>query len=290
MTDQPTQRVSSIPAPDAYALPGRPDASSRGQDAYRQAQFLLGPDLELFAEAMNLQLGFFHDAQPSKYRTQPLAAIGALWSRAYLYLQDAMLLVTRGAYVSTIPIVRASTEIVAAQEGLRGGEMDEHQQWLLGALHPDESFKAFDFELGPYFAGGVVARDEVLGAIYRPVCDLCRPNFGATLLQVAPESNNQRLAIAFADAAFHVGWAELLSGWLLALAARQIKVIVDADDIFPVSDERRTQYDDLQRRIDAALVSDDRCRLEEVQHGNDRRYLIHNFRRTSSASPKKILL
>jgi hypothetical protein len=281
--------VSSIPAPDRYVLPGRPDDASR-HDAYRQTQFVLGGDLELFARGMTLQLALFHDAQPSKYRTHELAAIAALWSRTYLMLQDAMLLMARGSYVSAVPLIRAATELMAAQEGLRRGEMNEHHQWLAGAVRPNETFKAFDFELGGYFAGGVLASDEVLGAVYRASADLGRPAFGASLLQVAPESNNQRLAIAFADGAFHLGWAELLLGWLLMLAARQVRVIIDAEGIFPVSDERRAEYAALQAAVDKTLTSVERCRIEEVRDGSDRRYLLHDFRRNPSGSPKKILL
>jgi hypothetical protein len=289
MTNPPTQRVSSIPAPEAYVLPGRPEDASR-HDAYRQTQFLLGSDLDLFARAMNLQLAIFHDCQPSKYRTHELAAIAALWSRTYLLLQDTMLLLARGSYVSVIPMVRAATELMAAQEGLRRGEMPEHHEWLSGTLRPDETFKAYEFALGAYFAGGVLASDEVLGSIYRPASDLARPGFGASLLQVAPESNNQRLAIAFADTSFHLGWGELLMGWLLRLAARQVLVIVDASTIFPVSDERRAGYEALQGDVDRLLDGTERCRIEEVREGSDRRYLVHDFRRNSSGAPKKVLL
>jgi hypothetical protein len=131
----------------------------------------------------------------------------------------------------------------------------------------------------------------LLGSVFRPSGDLARVHFGATLLQVGPESNNTRLAIAFADTSFHLAWAELVLGWLVALATRQVRVIVDsADAIFPVSDEVRASYEDLQRRVNATLARDDRCTLSEVQDGNDRRYLISNFRRASSGAPKKILL
>jgi hypothetical protein len=196
----------------------------------------------------------------------------------------------RGSYPSTLPLVRSACELIAAEEALRGGEADEHAKWLFGTLSPNETFKAYDFELGRFFSGEVLAGDAVLRGIYRPASDLGRPNFGATLLQVAPESNNNRLAIAFADASFHLGWAEIVLGWLLALAGRQLRVIVDAEGTFPVSEEVRVAYDALQRRIDAALARDDRARVEEVEEGNNRRYLVHDFRRSSSAAPKKIIL
>jgi hypothetical protein len=287
----PPQRVSPISSPETYVLPGRPQgATDASLDAYRQTQFLLGPDLELFAEAMNLQLQLVKDAYPSKYRTHALAAIMALWSRSFSYLADSLLLATRGSYMSTIPLVKAMTEVIAAQEGLRAGEMEDHHKWLAETLRPDEAFKAFEFELGRYFAGSVLAGDDLLGSIYRPASDMARPSFGASLLQVAPESNNIRLAITFADASFHLGWAELILGWLLALALRQTQVIVDAGDVFPVSDELGADFENLRGRIEEALRRSDRCHLDEVQDGNDRRYLIHNFRRTSGASPKKVLL
>lgn len=287
----PQQRVSPIASPETYVLPGRPEgASSAAVDAYRQTQFLLGLDLDLFAEAMNLQLRLVKDAYPSKHRTHALAAITALWSRSFSYLSDALLLTARGSYVSTLPILRTASEIIAAQEGLLAGEMEEHHRWLAETLRPNETFKAVEFELGRYFAGSVLASDALLGSIYRPASDLGRPSFGASLLQVGPESNNTRVAIAFADESFHLGWAELIIGWLMALAMRQSQVIVEATDVFPVSDEARAAYEALRRRIDEALGRSDRCRLEEVQDGNDRRYLVHNFRRTSGAAPKKVIL
>jgi hypothetical protein len=155
---------------------------------------------------------------------------------------------------------------------------------------PNERFKAFEFQLGRYFAQEVVANDALLRSVYRPAADLGRPAFGATLLQTAPESNNVRLAIAFADASFHLGWAEITLGWLLALAARQLQVIVEATDIFPTSKERRQRYETLRRQVDDALGRDDRCRIEEVEDRGDRRYLVHNFRRAASGATKKVLL
>jgi hypothetical protein len=279
-------------SPDEYVLPGRPDTSAGAAtlDAYRQTQFLLGGDLELSARAMNLQLGLVKDAYPSKYRSHALAAIMALWSRSYVYLADALLLATRGSYASTLPLVRAAAEVIAAQEALRAGEGDEHRKWLLNTLQPNESFKAFEVELGRFFAGEVLATDPALRSVYRPVSDLGRPNFGASLLQVAPESNNLRLAITFADPSFHLGWAEIVLDWLLALSSRQLRVIVDAAPVFPVSSERRAVYEELQQRIDEALVRGDRARVEEVEDETGRRYLVSNFRRTSGAAPKKILL
>lgn len=291
MTTTPPPRVSPIHSPDEYFLPERPrDAPAAAADAYRQTQFLLGEELDLFARTMNLQLRLVREAYPSRFRTHLLAALMGLWSRSFFYLSDGMLLATRGSYPSILPLLRAACEVIAAQDGLRGGEMEEHEKWLAGTLRPDEQFKAFEFRLGLYFAGSVIAADPLLRSVYRPVSDLGRPNFGATLLQVGPESNNLRLALSFADYSFHLGWSELTIGWLLALSVRQLRSVMDAEGIFPVSDESRAAFQELQGRTDAALRRPDRCRIEEVQDGNDSRYLVQNFRRSAGAAPKKILL
>jgi hypothetical protein len=290
VTNRPQQRVSGIRGPDNYALPSRPpdSAGAAAQDAYRQTRFVLGADLDLFAESMDLQLALVKDAY--QRRTLEAAAMMVLWSRAYTYVNDGMLLATRGSYASILPLVRAAAEVMAAQEGLQGGEMEMHHQWLANTLKPEERFKAIEFHLGRYFAGEVLAKDATLRSVYRPASDLGRPAFGASLLQVAPESNNNRLAIAFADASFHLGWAELTLGWLLALSARQLGVVCNASAIFGVSDERRTACEDLQTRVHDVLTRSDRCRIEEIEDRSDRRYLVHNFRRAAGGSLKKVLL
>jgi hypothetical protein len=290
LPDKPPQRVSGIHGPDAYAPPSRPPewAGEQAQDAYRQTRFVLGADLDLFADLMNLQLALVKDAYQT--RTHDAAAIIGLWSRSYTYLTDAMLLASRGSYASVLPLARSAAEAIAAQVALCAGEIAMHHEWLANTLVPNERFKAFEFELGRYFAQEVVSRDVVLHAVWRPAADLARPAFGATMLQAGPESNNIRVALTFADQSFHLGWAEITIGWLLSLAARQIKVVADAGAIFPVSQERRSAYDALQRQVDAQTSRNDRARIEEIEDRGDRRYLVHNFRRAASASPKKILL
>jgi hypothetical protein len=286
----PPQRVSGIKGPDAYVPPSRPpeSAGEQIQDAYRQTRFVLGGDLDLLHDLMTLQLGLVKDAYQT--RTHAAAAILGLWSRSYTYISDAALLVTRGSYASVLPLVRTACECIAASEGLCADEMSMHHEWLAHTLKPDERFKAFEFHLGRYFAQSVVIDDPLLSSVYRPAADLARPAFGATLLQTGPESNNVRVAITFADASFHLGWAEITLGWLLALAARQLQVIVEARDILPVSDERRQRYEALRKQADSALARGDRCRIEEVEDRGDRRYLVHNFRRTAGGAAKKILL
>src|SRR3954447_4602531 len=290
VTQQPfDKRVTPIAAPGEYVLPSRAEAGS-AQDAFRQAQYVIGEDLDLFARAMNLQVRIAKETFPfSRNRTHELTAIAGLWSRVYVYLSDALLLVMRGSYAATLPLVRSAAECIAAQEGLRAGEMALYTKWLAGTLQPDEHHKAFEFELGRYFSGEVLASDATLRAIYRPVAELGRPSFGATMLQSGPESNMRMVNLAFADRSFHQAFTELIGGWLVALAARQPRVLVDAGAIVPVTPEARELYEALQAEVDASLARDDRCRIEEIVDGNARRYIVHNFRRQGSGSPKKII-
>ncbi len=287
----PTQRVSAIPFPERYELPGKPaSASAQVQDAYRQTQFALSKDLNLFDEGLNLQLRIVAASSASSYRTHAYAAIVSLWSRTFSALADALEVVTRGSYGSALPLVRTAAECLAAQRQLHAHEMNLYLEWLATSLKPDAEFKAFEFGLGHYFAGEMLAADEKLRSVYRPAADLARPNFGATALLTGPESNNLRLAYTFDDHAFHLGWAEIIVGWLLVLAERQIHTVVHAADLFNVTDEMHAAYTAFAQRVDERLALPDRARIEEVTQENFKRYLAHNFRRTGGGSPKRILL
>ncbi len=291
METTPRRRIAAIPFPERYDLPRRPeDPSPAVRDAYRQTRMLLGGDLDLFARLMNLQSRIVADSRHSRYRTHSYAALIGLWSRTFLYKADACALVSRGAYASCLPLLRAASECVAAQEQLRAEDMDWFTGWLRGTLKTRRSLKALEFELGSYFAGETLAADERLRSVYRPASDLGRSNFGATLLQVGPESDSRRLALTFGDRAFHLGWAELILGWLLTLAERQLDVALTAEAIFALSDEVRAAYDSLAAGVDEALGRTDRCRIEEVEEDNFTRYLVHSFRRTSDSAPKNVLL
>jgi hypothetical protein len=288
----PGQRVSGIPFPERYALPPKPEASADPivQDAHRQTQFVLGADLRLFAEGMNLQLGILHDSSHSRYRTHIYAAVIGTWSRAYSALADACMLVTRGSYASVPNLVRSACELIAAEQQLVHQEHGEFIVWMLEHLKPDEEHKAFDAGLGHYFAGTTLAADERLRMVYRPASDLGRPNFGATLLATGPESNNARLAFAFADPAFHVAWAELELGWLLRLCERQLSVAVHLPSVLNIREERHTAVGEYARRVQDALAKPGRATIEEVSSDGFKRWLVHNFRRQPSGAPKKVLL
>jgi hypothetical protein len=288
----PGQRVSGIAFPPEYVLPGKPDASAppAAHDAYRQTGFVLASDLRLFSDGMNLQLRILNDSSHSRYRTHVYAAVTGTWSRGFAALADAALLATRGSYSSVPNLVRSACELIAAEHQLHREEMGEFVGWMLAHLKPDEEHKAFDVGLGHYFAGTTLAADEGLRVVYRSASDLGRPNFGATLLEVGPESNNQRLAYAFAEASFHVAWAEIEVGWLLRLCERQVAVAVHMPDVFNITPEAHDAYAAYARDVQSRLDDPDRARMEEIEQGGFKRWLIHNFRRQPSGAPKKVLL
>jgi hypothetical protein len=288
----PGQRVSGIDVPELYQLPAKPDkhAPPSAHDASRQTQFVLGNDLRLFAEGMSLQLAILNDSSHSRYRTHIYAAVVGLWSRAYNAVADALLLVTRASYASVPNLVRSACELIAAEYQVEHEERGEFIGWMLGHLKPDEEHKSFDVGLGHYFAGTTLAADPDMRIVYRAASDLGRPNFGATLLEVGPESNNLRLAYTFADASFHVGWAEIELGWLLRLCERQLAVAAHMQDVFNITPETHAAVADYARRVQESLDNANRARVEEVESEGFKRWLVHNFRRQSSGAPKKYLL
>ena len=288
----PGQRVSGVPFPQEFRLPGKPDegAGSDVHDAYRQTSFVLRDDLSLFGEGMALQLRILNDSSHSRYRTHLYAAIVGSWSRAYGALADACLLVTRGSYATVPNLVRSACELIAVQYQLHREEQGEFIAWMLGHLRADEEHRAFDVGMGHYFAGSTLAADDGLRNVYRPASDLGRPNFGATLFAVGPESNNARLAYAFDDHAFHVAWAEIELGWLIALCERQIAVATHMPDVFNITPEVHDAYVSYRERARVHLSNASRARIEEVESDGFRRWLVHNVRRQPSGAPKKILL
>jgi hypothetical protein len=235
---------------------------------------------------MNLEISIVMASRGGRYRTHALAALLGLWSRSFAYRADACSLVVRGGYVSSIPLLRTACDCIGAQRGLASGGLDEFTAWL-AAMGQSREHSALDVGLGRYRAGSVLAADERLGGLYRAVTDLSMTHFGSTLLQVAPESDLERISIAFADSSFHLGWAQLLTGWLLLLVQAQVETALATGDVFAVSPEAQDELSGLSSEIEKALGKTDRCRMEELADG---RYLLHNFRRHPGGAPRRLVL
>ncbi len=279
--DKRRLRVHLVAFPDHYMLPARPSAALPSvADAHRQTQFLLGNDLALFEKAMNLQLGVV--AANAKLRSPQAAALLALWSRVFSHLADACTLMSLGSYVSCPPLLRAACDCIAAQRSLIAEGFADYEEWFANAVSQDRDRAALAFDLGRFRAGSVLAEDERLGAVYRLLTDLSMPHFGATALQTAPESGLQKLALTFGDTAFHLGWAELITGWLLKLADAQVSTVVSSG-VFALDGGAASQREQVAGDIAAALASRRRCYVEEDRG----RFVFNNFRRTAAGTPKR---
>ncbi len=284
--DRPSRlklRAALTAFPERYVLPSRPSAAQPSvADAYRQTQFLLGDDLAIFEKALNLQLAVV--AASARVRTPEAAALLALWSRAFSHLADACTLMAGGSYVSCPPLLRSACDCIAAQRSL-AADFSEYLQWFEGAISQQREHAALAFDLGRFRAGSALAADERLGSVYRLLTDLSMPHFGSTALQVASDSSLQKLALAFADNAFHLGWAELITGWLLTLAEAQFETIASSG-VFVIPDNVSAQHQGIARDTASALEGRRRCYVEEV----DGRFLFHNFRRRAGGAPRRVML
>jgi hypothetical protein len=287
----PPQRVSPIIFPQSWELPGRPEGGSPAAvDAYRQSEFTLRGDLRALHAGMNLQLKVIAESYPSKYRTHAAAAIQLYWSRVFHYLSDSALLIVRGSYVGVPPLVRAACECLSAAVQVGGEELPEFLAFLAKTLHPHEALRGTDIGRGNYHAGGTLAANARLGSVYRASAELARPNFGATLIEVAPESNLQKLAVTFGDQAFHYGWAQLELGWLLELCALALEHALERRGLLGTADETATECRAFVDGVARTLAAADRCRIEEVEDGMERRFLVSNFRRQPGGAPRKLVL
>ena len=285
------QRVSGMRVPGSWTLPGKPEAlSAAADDAWRQTGFLLGDDLRLLEAGLDVQARFVASGYTPAARTMTMAALASLWSRAFLCSSDAAGLVRRGAYQSAVPLVRQAIEHVAAQSALPG-EIESFLEWAHHAYGRHDQARAEEVGLGHYFSGEAIASDEHLRAIYRAASDLGRPNFGPTALFTANEASERRYPLIFADEAFHLGWAELVLGWLLRVATRQLHIAMHATGHFPAARELRDEVVAHVREVERHLDQGERCRLEEhIDESGRRRHLLTGFRRRPGDASKRILL
>ena len=287
----PPQRVSGMRVPDGWTLPGKPSGlSTAAEDAWRQTGFLLDDDLQLIGASLTLQARLVGAGYAPTARTMRMAAFASLWSRAFSSASDATGLVRRGAYQSALPLIRQAVEHIGAQAQL-GDELDEFRVWAHRAYARHAESRSEDIGLGHYFGGEAIGSDEYLRTIYRAASDFGRPNFGPTALFVANEASHARYPLNFADEAFHLGWAQLLLGWVLRLGTRQLHFGLHARELFPASDEVRAAVVAHVHEVERHLLDDARCTLEEYVDGDGRRrHLLLNFRRQPADAAKRLLL
>ncbi|MPZ99886.1 MAG: hypothetical protein GEU80_11245 [Dehalococcoidia bacterium] len=287
---EPPQRVSGMRVPDGWTLPGKPaDLDPAAEDAWRQTGFSLGADLRLVAQDLDLQTRFAKSGYAPSARNMTMTAFASLWSRALLTESDASGLVRRGSYQGALPLVRQAVELVGAQAGL-GEELDEWRRWTHEAFGRHEATRSTEVGIGHYFSGEGIANDPHLRLIYRAASDFGRPNFGPTALFVANEASHERYPLVFGDQAFHLGWAQLLLGWLLRVGVAQLHIAMHLQRFFPAPEGLRAEVAEHIRAVEAHLEDPARCRLEEVEDEDGRRrHLLVEFRRQVADAPKRLL-
>jgi hypothetical protein len=266
--------------PDRYAVPPRPSgASAAAQDSHRQTGYLLSSELALFEKLMNLQLRVC--AEQPKARGPHSAALFSFWSRSFTGLADACLLMSLGSYASCPPLVRGVIDCIAVQRSLIAEEFADYAELFPGAVFRQGAATGID--IGRYRASSVVVADPRLAETYRLVSDLAMPHFGGTLWLASSEASVQKVSVSFADSSFHLGWAQLVSGWLLQLAGVQLETALSA--LPDVRSDTRTDCEAAIRDTAPILFDARRCHSADVEG----RFVIRNFRRSSSGQPKQII-
>lgn len=266
---------------EGYSLPGKPSqANGGGLDAYRQTGFLLGEELDLFERAIRATLSLVTASKPRGARAAAMVSVG---SRAFAHLADACMLMVYGSYASPLALSRLALECLAIQKALVRDDFGPYEEWYQHAISQDGA--AVRIDLGHSKASSIFAEDENLGLLYRLFMDLAMPHFGSALLFAAPETSCQKVPLAFADSSFHLGLAQLISGWLLRLSTEQLGTTLTSG-VFPADDAAHTAAGALQSDVEKLLAAKRRCYVERI--GDT--WVFHNFRRSPSGQPRRIVL
>ena len=289
--DGPPQRVSPITVPEEDPTLPAPDASQPAlvRDAFREFGFACSLESRWIARSLTLQRQIVRDSTPSRYRNHRYAAALLLWSRIDAAALEVWRLIAWANYAAVPPLMRASLEWLGAEQAVVGSEFAEFEDYLRDFAAHDAEHAASEWGMGQYMAGQQLAMAADLGAVYRAAAELGRPHFGASMLVTASGSNRQRVLVNWGDRSFHLGWAQLLSGWLMVLLGRQTRFAIGRG-LFAVDAERRESFQALTREAETLLARADRCRAEWVTRDRRQRLLISGFRRQPSGAPRRILL
>lgn len=287
MSDPPVRkppRFVLTSFPERYQLPVRPpNASAQVVDAHRQTGFLLGDDLAVFDRAMNLQLQVV--TANAKAKGAPALALFSFWSRAFAFLADACTLMASGSYGSCAPLLRSALDCIAAQQSFIEDGFVEYEKWHANAVSQEKTRAATVIDIERFRAAGVLIENPELGLLYRLLSDLSMPHVGGTLFLTAPETSLQKLPVGFADSSFHLAWAELVTGWLLTLAGLQLKV-ASGSGVVTLNAALASDCEAVQRDVREVVASSRRCHVEDA----DGRFVFHNFRRSPTGQPKRVIL
>ena len=255
------QRVSGMRLPERWIEPGRPaQLDPAAADAWRQSGFLLGEESALLSRGFALQLQLAATGYEPAARTMSMAALASQWSRALTAQSEALALIRRGGYGTAVALMRQAVELVAAQIALSGGEFDEFRRWAHHAYARHEPSRAEEVGLGHYFAGEAIASDGALRVLYRAASGPREAQLRRDRPVRREWSRAPALPVVFGDQAFHLGWAQLLTGWLALIGERQVHLALHAREHFPAatnSGPRRRAGSGRRRRFGARPTAAD---------------------------------
>jgi hypothetical protein len=212
-----------------------------------------------------------------------------VWSRSWLSRLQALHALEWGNYVAAMPLIRAAADYQAAELLLLQTNASEWDDWLgtdpIGLAPADH---ATEFRPHAFRAAEILAADPILGAVYRASTALSLPHFQATLLLAGADSTSERILMTFGDRDFHLGLAEVLTGWLLQLGRAQFDALFASDGALATPDTDAIEQ--WKTRAQELLADDERCAIEPVDREGEPRLLVRNWRRAPGAAKKKILL
>jgi len=268
----------------------RPPADAGGSaDAFRQTGFVLGAEVETIIDGLNLEGEAARIAAEPSRRSQRMVAAMGLWSRSWLSRLEALHAVQWGNYAAATVLIRAAADYQASVlYTLRSGAL-EWDEWLeSGGIAIATEEHATEFRLHAFRAAEVLAAHEVLGRIYRVSTDLSLSHFGSTMLLAASGSAPDHVEMTFGDRDFHVGLAQIVTGWLMELGTALFEALVEFEDVFGAGDANVRQA--WVRRATGSLVDLSRCAVTSIEQGAENRYLVVNWRREPRSAARRILL
>lgn len=266
----------------------RPPAGSAGSvDAHRQIAFVLGETVDLVLDGLRLESAVAGEAAGSRYRNLTVAALLATGSGAWLARLEALHAIEWGAYQAAVPLIASAADHEAACAAiLRDGPAA--WQDLLDAGGVSDMHEAHATRLALGEPPEDAELPELLAGVRDAARALARPSPGATLLLAGGESGPGRLAVTFGDRDFHMAFAELTSGWLLALGVAKVELLLEAGDVLPISDpDALTRWARSARR---ELDEPRRCRIERREIGGAERHVVENWRRGTAGAVRRIVL
>lgn len=256
-------------------------------DAHRQTAFTLGDELDHALAGLRLESAVAEASAGARHRTVVVAALLATGSRGWLTRLQALHAVEWGNYAAAVALVARAAELEAARAALIADGGASWRGWLdSDGLRDLPEERAAGIALGAPPA--TVPLPARLAETLAAAGALAEPSPGASVLIAGGDSGPGRLAVTFGDRDFHLGLAELASGWLLALGAAGAELLLADECPLPLPDAGALRG--WGREAERLLSEPRRCRMERRAEGDGERYIITNWRRAPTGAGRRLVL